>query len=75
MTNFAARVQIPKRGTINSGLSYCRPQTAVEIFGMPADQLPINCGTPTSPRLKAALLTESVGPFRVTGLKPAVASL
>ena len=73
--DFAAHVPIPQAGSINSGLTYCRPETSLAIFGQPATPLPVNCGTPTSARLKAALVTASVGPFRVTGVRPAIESL
>lgn len=73
--NYAARVPIPAAGSINSGLTYCRPSTGLQIFGQPAVPLPKDCGTPTSKRLLAALVTEDVGPFRVTGIRPAVDSL
>lgn len=73
--DFAAQVAIPALGSINSGLTYCRPETNLAIFGQPAVPLPVNCGTPTSKKLKAALITASVGPFRVTGVRPAVESL
>lgn len=73
--DFAARVPIPKAGTINSGLTYCRPETALAIFGPPAVPLPTECGAPTSKKLKAVLITADVGPFRVTGIRPAVESL
>ncbi|GGO19434.1 M15 family metallopeptidase [Deinococcus humi] len=75
MTDYAARLPIPAPGSINSGLTYCRPETVLDIFGQPATPLPTECGQPTSPRLKAALITADVGPFRVTGLRPAVESL
>lgn len=75
MTDYAARLPIPGPGSINTGLTYCRPETALSIFGQPATPLPTDCGQPTSPRLKAALITASIGPFRVTGLRPAVESL
>ena len=73
--DYAAKVPLPGPGDINTGLSYCRPETALSIFGPPAVPLPVNCGAPTSERLKAALITANVGPFRVTGIKPAVESL
>lgn len=76
--DYAAHLPIPAVGSINSGLTYCRPETALSIFGMPAVPLPVDCagaGAVTSKRLRAALVTADVGPFRVTALRPAVESL
>lgn len=74
-TNFAARLPLPKAGSINSGLTYGRPETGLAIFGPPATPMPENCGTATNAKLKALLITADVGPFRVTGIRPAVESL
>lgn len=73
--NYAARVPIPAAGSINSGLTYCRPATSLAIFGQPATPLPRECGQATSRKLLAVLVTEDVGPFRVTGIRPAIDSL
>lgn len=76
--DYTARVPLPRASEINSGLTYCRPETALSIFGMPVSPLPVNCAPAsavTSQRLKAALITADVGPFRVTGLRPAMESL
>lgn len=75
MTNYAAHLPIPSIGSINTGLTYCRSETALSIFGMPAVPLLAECGHATSKRLLAALVTADVGPFQVTGLAPAVESL
>ncbi len=71
--NFAARVPIPPDGAMNSGLSPCG-NSLMNHFGRPG-RLTVNCSDVTNERLKRLLITRDVGPFRVTGLKPAVASL
>jgi hypothetical protein len=45
------------------------------LFGDPRELYGAECRPVTNPRLKRRILTQSVGPFRVTGLDVAVASL
>jgi hypothetical protein len=44
------------------------------VLGTPG-QLSENCSFMTNPNLKKLIVTESVGPFRVTGLKPAILAI
>jgi peptidoglycan hydrolase-like protein with peptidoglycan-binding domain len=65
----------PDRSTLNRGLTSPSNQMLLEKFGAPRENysqqdLPI-----TNERLKRMIVTEHVGPFRATGLKPAVDSL
>ncbi len=68
--DYSIRLGIP--AGINQGVSRARQKTMLEVLGKPGDKT-TDCSTPTSSRLKKLLVTENVGPFRVTGLKPAVA--
>lgn len=72
VTDLAALVAVP--GTINQGLSPAHLNTMIGIFGVPG-QLTTGCSDITNEQLAAETVTENVGPFRVTGWKPAVASL
>lgn len=73
MSNYTKRVPIPAASSINSGLSPCG-NSLLNHFGRPGP-LKTDCSPPTNGKLKAKLVTKSVGPFRVTGLIPAVDSL
>ena len=67
-------IPVPPVTDINSKLSPCHQKTMLDIFGQPG-RLTRNCSDVTSARLKPHLVTEDVGPFRVTGHRVAVASL
>lgn len=61
---------------INTGLNSARQITMISLLGNPRggsyDQ---TCRAITNARLKALVVTKDVGPFRVTGISPAVDSL
>jgi hypothetical protein len=73
MSKFSDTTAIPPPASINSGLS---PTGTILMahFGIPGPKK-TDCSQPTNAKLKKALVTADVGPFNVTGLKPAVASL
>jgi hypothetical protein len=67
-------VTIPSE--LNGGLTSPTQAFLLSLLGSPGDLSPVACANETrSDRLAALLVLESVGPFRVTGLKPAVAAL
>lgn len=71
-----AATRLPARGSVNHGLSSPGPASQIQRFGgRPSAQSYRNGGPVTNPKLLALMVTESVGPFRVTGIRPAVASL
>jgi len=72
-TNPSAIIDIPKG--INSGLSSPSNKTLLQILGMPRDTVDRTCRAVTNQPLKSLITLTDIGPFRVTGLKPAVASL
>lgn len=65
----------PHPDSTNKDLTYCRTSTILEILGKPRRTLTRDCAPITNPTIRALMVTESVGPFRVTGLRPAVESL
>ncbi|WP_199193039.1 M15 family metallopeptidase [Allosphingosinicella deserti] len=65
----------PARNTINKGLHSPSNRVLLEKFGSPRETYSQNDQPITNERLKRMLVTESVGPFRATGLRPAVQSL
>lgn len=67
----------PAPGSINLGLTAAGNATMLARFGAPlvAGGYSALCQMPTQPKLRRNLVTDSVGPFRVTGLVPAVLSL
>jgi hypothetical protein len=66
---------IPIPSGINPGLSSAKLSTMLSVLGMPRSVLDDKCRPVTNPNIKPLIVTEDVGPFRVTGLKPAVDSL
>jgi peptidoglycan hydrolase-like protein with peptidoglycan-binding domain len=62
-------------GILNHGLVSVENTFMFENFGKPRDSYGTDCQPITNERLKKCIHTASVGPFVVTGLKPAVESL
>lgn len=60
-------------GDINPGVSACKHSTMLNILGRPGE-LSENCSQ-ASGRVIDLLVTDDVGPFRVTGLSPAIEAL
>ncbi|MFN6128114.1 MAG: M15 family metallopeptidase [Planctomycetota bacterium] len=73
--NLTMRVPRPARESINSGLVAVSPAFMVQQLGQPRESYSTNCQPMTNAILQRHIVTASVGPFRVTGLAPAVASL
>lgn len=67
-------VPTPNRRSMNSGLSAAKVSTLKTLFG-DFPNLPENCGTNKNAKVSAMLETRNVGPFRCTGIKPALDSL
>lgn len=62
-------------GTLNPARSCSDNQFMMKKFGKPRDSMSGDCQPVTNEALKKKMVTDSVGPFRVTGLKLAVDSL
>ncbi len=67
------RVSIP--AGINIGVSNAKQATMLALLGNPRSNYDDVCREVTNTTLKARIEIASVGPFRVQGLRPAVASL
>lgn len=67
----------PAPGSVNVGLNPAGNDYMLQRFGSPLVDggYTARCQVPTHPTLRRNLVTDSVGPFRVTGLVPAVLSL
>lgn len=65
----------PAPNAINSGLSSLKAATLLKTLGRPRPKLTSNCEPVTSSGMRKRIVTEDVGPFRVTGLDIAVDSL
>jgi hypothetical protein len=66
---------IPIPDDINSGVNAARQITMKTLLGNPRGSFTRDCQPVTNPVLRELIITDNVGPFRVTGLKPAVDSL
>jgi hypothetical protein len=67
-------VPTPKRSAMNSGLSPARVETLIDIFGeFPG--LTNDCGPVKNARVAKQSQTRDLGPFRATGIRPALSSL
>lgn len=63
------------RTNFNDPLTVATPSFIVDLLGKPRETLSDNCQPMTNEGLKNLLVTEQVGPIRVTMLKPAIESL
>lgn len=68
-------VAIPDLSTVNRGLMPVNNQFMTEKLGAPRTSYSADCQPLTNAKLARNVLTASVGPFRVSGLSPAVLSL
>ncbi len=70
-------VPLPAASSINAGLVSAGNAFMLQKFGQPLTAMGYLalCQTPTNPKLRRNLVLDTIGPFRVTGLLPAVLSL
>jgi hypothetical protein len=68
-------VPAPVRSAINGGLTPVNNAYMTRLLGEPREDYSADCQPVTNRRLRRNISTASVGPFRVTGLSQAVASL
>ena len=66
---------VPIPAGINRGVSNAKQVTMLSLLGSPRSSYDQTCREITNPQLHDMLVTEDVGPFKVRGLRPAVASL
>lgn len=60
---------------LNPGVNSAKQATMLALLGNPRSDFDATCREVTNPTLKALIDIDSVGPFRVQGLRPAVAVL
>jgi D-alanyl-D-alanine carboxypeptidase/Putative peptidoglycan binding domain len=72
--NFANMPGLDRR-TINGSLTGARNITMQALIGMPRGSFGEDCRPVQDTRIAALMTTADVGPFRVTGLQPAVTAL
>lgn len=62
-------------GPLNPGLVCTDNKFMIKKLGQPRESMSSDCQPVTNEFLKKQIVTDSAGPFRVTGFRPAVASL
>lgn len=72
LLSYSQLADIPSN--INIGLSSARASNMIAILGRPGN-LTENCSPVTNAHVRSLLVTENVGPFTVTGLKPAIEAI
>jgi len=70
-----ARVPKPSRELINQGLVSVSNAFMIQMLGQPRESYSADCQPMTNSILRRHVVTQSVGLFRATGLRPAVDSL
>jgi hypothetical protein len=77
--NFLELIPVPPKTTFNIGLTSPRNADMIAALGHPVKnglyKPDGSCTQPNAPAFLARIATEDLGPFRATGLKPALASL
>ncbi|WP_083100463.1 M15 family metallopeptidase [Pseudophaeobacter leonis] len=73
--DYAQVVLIADRVNVNRGLRVTGGKYLTERLGRPREDLNDTCQSMTNPNLKDKLVTEQVGPIRVSMLRPAIESL
>ncbi len=66
-------IRIPQG--INAGLNGCGNAVMLSLLGNPRNSYSADCRPVTHPKLSKRILTDDVGPFRVTGFDLALADL
>lgn len=67
--------EVPIPEGINAGVASAKQATMLSLLGSPRTRFDEYCRPVTHPKLASLTITADVGPFRTTGLKPAVDSL
>lgn len=77
--DFLELIPVPPKQTFNVGLSSPGNTYMLNLFGHPvqggAYRSDGKCTAPNNPAFTPLVVTQNVGPFKVTGLRPAVRSL
>lgn len=75
LDSYAQVVSLAGRRTVNDGINVSSPRFLLETLGMPREVLSDDCEPMTNPKLRDMLVTQEVGPIRVSMLQPAIDSL
>lgn len=67
--------KVPIPAGINRGVTNAKQATMFAVLGNPRGSYDQTCQPVTDPKLRSMIVVQSVGPFRVQGLSPAVQSL
>jgi hypothetical protein len=77
--DYLEKIPLPAKSTFNVGLTSAGNQQMLDLFGHPVKGAAYlksgDCTSPNNKSFVALLETRSVGPFKVTGLKPALDAL
>jgi len=77
--DFLELTSVPPKNTFNLGLTSPSNSYMIELFGNPVKDAAYSqdgkCTPPNNPDFTPLLVTRNVGPFKVTGLRPAIQSL
>lgn len=72
---YTDHLPLPTRGSVNVGIRSPSNHAVIARLGTPRESFTQDCQPPTNQAFKRMVVTTDVGPFRVTGLRPAVESL
>lgn len=72
---YTDHLPLPTRGSVNVGIRSPSNHAVIARLGTPRESFTQDCQPPTNQAFKKLVVTTDVGPFRVTGLRPAVESL
>jgi hypothetical protein len=75
MVDFLELIPRPAPGSVNQGLTTPAASFLESLLGNPRETYTGQCQNPTNPSFKKLVATQSVGPFKATGLKVALRSL
>ena len=73
--HYTDHLPLPARNAVNIGIRPVSNRAVIARLGMPRDSFSQDCQPPTNQAFKRMVVTQDAGPFRVTGLRPAVESL
>ena len=73
--DFLELIPLPPKAGVNQGIRAPTAGFLEQLLGRPRDSFTGDCQPPNNPSFKKLLTTATVGPMKVTGLKPAVKSL
>ncbi len=74
-SDYTRLVPKPSQDSVNRDRTNLRQATMLTLFGEPSALRTQDCVEVTNPKLRANIVTQSVGPFHVTGHRQAVLSL